>query len=547
MPAVPRLRPRGCGQFHVLHLAKARVTPALRRAAALLALAAAGCGSPTATTGSNPPPGPRPVLPRTYRPSGHMAAGDVAVRLFQWSWTDVAAECESVLGPTGYRAALVSPPQEHAVLSSGSWGEHYQPVSYSIAQTSFGTGAQFQDMVQRCRAAGVDIYADAVINHMSSGSGVGSDGTQYTKYDYPGLYGPGDFHPPCAVTDYQSAANVQDCELLGLADLNTGLASVREKIAGYLISLARLGVAGFRIDAAKHIQPVELDSIVGIVNRTLRAEGRPIPYYFGEVIEGRGEAVQPTDYYGLAYSSGGASDITEFTFRGVGDKFLQLGGQYIAQLNPNGPPGAQFSEQAWGLMPSDKAVVFIENHDTQRQGGLWYGDGQVYRLANVWMLAQPYGYPIVMSSYAFDRSTQAGREAGPPPGAGGGLQSCAASLETTVTGDWVCEHRDPMIAGMVRFRRVTAGAPVDHWWDDGANAIAFSRGALGFVAISREGAPVSAAVEAGMAPGTYCDILTGGRTSSGCAGRSVVVDSTGAVQLDLDANSAIAIDTATRM
>lgn len=477
-----------------------------------------------------------------------MAAGDVAVRLFQWSWTDVTTECERVLAPVGYRAALVSPPQEHAVLDGNPWWEHYQPVSYSIALTSLGTGAHFQDMVQRCNAAGVDIYVDAVINHTSAGSGVGSNGTAYTKYDYPGLYTWSDFHTPCAVTNYQSAANVQDCELLGLSDLETGSASVRQRIADYLIGLARLGVAGFRIDAAKHIQPVELDSILALVDYTLSAEGRPVPYYFAEVIDNQHEAVHASDYYGLAYGSGGAADITEFIFHGAGDKFLGTNGQQLAQLDPDGAPGSQFSEQAWGLIPADKAVVFLENHDTQRGGGIWYRDAQTYRLANVWMLAQPYGYPIVMSSYAFDRGSQGGRDAGPPPGAGGaGLQRCAASLESATLGDWVCEHRDPMVAGMVGFRRVTAGAPLERWWDDGANAIAFSRGSRGFVAISRESAPLTATIATGMPPGSYCDILTGGRTVTGCAGAPVVVDSTGVVQLRLEANSAIAIDAATRM
>lgn len=505
-----------------------------------------GCGGSATPIPTGLPPG-QPTLSPTYRPSGHMAAGDVAVRLFQWSWLNVAAECESVLGPDGYRAALVSPPQEHAVLPGNPWWEHYQPVSYSIALSSFGTGAEFQAMVQRCRAAGVDIYVDAVINHMTAGAGVGSNGTVYTKYDYPGLYGQSDFHTPCLVTNYQDAANVQDCELFGLADLNTGLPAVQQKIAGYLISLAQLGVAGFRIDAAKHIQPVELDSIVGIVNRTLRAQGLPLPYYFAEVSGGAGEAVRPADYFGLGYSSGGSADITEFTFRGVGDKFLGIGGQYLAQLDPAGPPGSQFSEQAWGLMPSDKAVVFLENHDTQRQGGIWYRDGQVYRLANVWMLAEPYGYPIVMSSYAFNRGDTASTNAGPPPGAGGsGLQTCAADMATAVPGDWVCEHRDPMIAGMVAFRRVTAGTPVQRWWSDGANAIAFSRGATGFVALNRDGAPVTATVSTGLAPGSYCDILSGGRSATGCAGTTITVDSTGAVALALAANSAIAIDVATR-
>src|SRR5258706_3428862 len=125
-------------------------------------------------------------------------------------------------------------------------------------------------MVTRCKTAGVDIIVDAVINHMTNypSPGVGSNGTAYSKYSYPGLYDSGDFHTPCALNNYQSAANVQDCELLSLPDLNTGLPVVRGKIAGYLIALSRLGVAGFRIDAAKHIQQVELDKIFAIVDST---------------------------------------------------------------------------------------------------------------------------------------------------------------------------------------------------------------------------------------------------------------------------------------
>jgi alpha-amylase len=530
--------------------------PPARAAFALATLVLAACGGGDGLP-SAPAPQPtpsRPGLAQTYRPSGHMAAGDVFVHLFEWRWTDVAAECENVLGPAGFRAVQVSPPQEHSVQASGTWSERYQPVSYSIDRSRSGTGAEFAAMVGRCRAAGVDIYVDAVINHMTNvpSPGVGSNGTAYSKYSYPGLYTEADFHPPCTVSNYASAANVQDCELFGLPDLNTGSASVRQKIAEYLVRLSRLGVAGFRIDAAKHMQQAELDSILGLVDRTLAAEGRPLPYYFAEVSAGAGEALGPRDYYGLAYGSGGAADITEFTFRGVGDKFLGTGGQHVSQLNPNGTAGNQFSAQAWGLMPADKAVVFLENHDTQRQGGISYRDGQAYRLANVWMLAQPYGYPSVMSSFAFDRSSQAGRDAGPPSDAGGATKStksvvCAASLETAATGQWVCEHRDPYISRMVGFRRAVAGTDVNHWWDDGANAIAFSRGDRGFVAINREPASVSAPVATGLPSGTYCDLLTGGRVGTDCAGARLTVDGTGSIQLTLGPNSAVAVDAATKL
>src|SRR5436190_18732678 len=109
-------------------------------------------GIPTPTPG--PPPPPRPTLSPTYRPSGHMAAGDVFVHLFEWKWTDVATECQQVLGPAGFTAVQISPPEEHSVQPpSYPWSERYQPVSYSIAGSRSGTDAEFAAMVQRCLVA----------------------------------------------------------------------------------------------------------------------------------------------------------------------------------------------------------------------------------------------------------------------------------------------------------------------------------------------------------------------------------------------------------
>src|SRR2546426_11445315 len=114
-------------------------------AAALLALAATGGACAKELAGPAPQ---RPVLAQTYRPSGHMAAGDVFVHLFEWKWTDIAAECETVLGPAGYAAVQISPPQEHSLQPPNyTWSERYQPVSYSIARSRSGTGAEFADMV----------------------------------------------------------------------------------------------------------------------------------------------------------------------------------------------------------------------------------------------------------------------------------------------------------------------------------------------------------------------------------------------------------------
>ncbi|MBI3567957.1 MAG: alpha-amylase family protein [Gemmatimonadetes bacterium] len=509
-----------------------------------LALGLAGCSSSSAgpsspsNNGGTTVPVGRPVLPQTYRATGHAAAGDVFVFLFEWSWLDVATECERVLAPAGYKAAYVSPPQEHMVQPGGPWSNRYAPVSYSIAKSQSGTRDDFVAMVSRCHAVGVDIYADAVINHMTGGSGTGSNGTVYTKYHYPPLYDTTDFHPPCLVTDYTNAANVQDCELFGLADLNTGSASVQQKIADYLVSLATIGVAGFRVDAAKHIQPVELDGIVKRVDEAVTAAGKPAPYFFLEISGAPNEAVQPTDYFGLGYSSGGAADITEFNFRAVGDRFLNNGGR-VASLS-------SFSQRTWGLLPADKAVVFLENHDTQRSGGISYRDGDTYRLANVFMLAQPYGYPVVMSSYAFDLTSQIGRDAGPPPFANGAGVPCAAPMQSAVVGQWVCEHRDAWITRTIAFRKAVAGTDMNTMWDNGSDAVAFSRGTQGFVAINNGTASLTASIPSSLPSGAYCDLLTGGRGATGCVGRTVTVSTDRTVPLTLDAKSAVLLSTGQR-
>src|SRR5690606_35328404 len=60
-------------------------------------------------------------------------AAGVFVHLFEWPWTDIATECESFLGPTGYSAVQVSPPNEHwARTTNPPWWQRYQPVSYQL-------------------------------------------------------------------------------------------------------------------------------------------------------------------------------------------------------------------------------------------------------------------------------------------------------------------------------------------------------------------------------------------------------------------------------
>lgn len=73
----------------------------------------------------------------------------------------------------------MSPPQEH--ILGDEWWTRYQPVSY-IIQSRSGDRNGFSEMVQRCNAAGVQIIADAVINHMTGHDGC-CEGTAGSPFD----------------------------------------------------------------------------------------------------------------------------------------------------------------------------------------------------------------------------------------------------------------------------------------------------------------------------------------------------------------------------
>jgi alpha-amylase len=472
------------------------------------------------------------------------------VQLFEWPWPDISKECQLYLGPKGFAAVQVSPPSEHAVLPGFPWYERYQTVGYGLDRSRSGTRAEFVAMVQACTAAGVDVYVDAVINHTTSQlGGTGSNGTVFQKYDYPGLYAPTDFHQPTcqiAPSDYTtSALHVQTCELEDLADLDTGADHVRATLAGYLSALVEMGVRGFRIDSAKHISPADLDAIVTAV--AAATPTFPTPFYLFEVTDPGGEIVVPSDYFGTGNASGVFASVTEFRYGGLGDRFRTDSTLTLSNLKTFGP-------DAWGLIPSDRAIAFTNNHDTQRATALFYQDEPYYDLANVFMLAWPYGYPSIMSGYAFDRSTQAGQDRGPPSDGQGNttpvyppgstVPTCVtpASLGSAPVGSWTCEHRVPSIAGMVAFRAATAGvAAVTDWWDDGSNLIAFGRGNLGFVVINRESQPVTRSFQTELPAGRYCDVVAGDLVGASCSGATIAVGSDGGAVITAPASGAVAI------
>ncbi len=428
---------------------------------------------------------------------------EVTATLFEWSFSSVATACTNTLGPKGYGFVEVSPPQEH--IQGAQWWTSYQPVSYQIAGR-LGTEAQFSSMVSTCHAAGVKVVADAVINHMTAGSGTGTAGTVYTKYTYPGTYQNQDFHScRTEVSNYADRSNVQNCELVGLADLDTGSEYVRATIASYLNRLTALGVDGFRIDGAKHIAASDLSAIKAKLTN-------PSVYWAQEVIYGAGEAVQPSEYTATG-------DVDEF--RAAYDLKRMFTSDKLTYLSTWG--------ESWGYLPSANARVFVDNWDTERNGSTLNATyGSTYTLANVFVLAWPYGSPNVFSGYSYTNG-----DAGPPNG--GTVNAC-------FTDGWTCQHAWRPVANMVAFRNATRGNAVTNWWSNGNNAIAFGRGSAGHVVINKEGSSITRQFQSSLPAGRYCDVIHGDRATNGsCTGPTYVVASNGTFWASAGAGDSIAL------
>ncbi|CAE7230916.1 mok11 [Symbiodinium natans] len=510
----------------------------------------------------------------------------IAVHLFEWSWQDVGSECENYLGPAGFNAVQVSPPSEH--ILGDSWATRYQPVSYKL-ESRGGSTDDFVSMVSRCRSAGVNIMVDVVLNHMagpfvfspekdrgkacgqhedtpksSTAKCLGWDNTEYGNREYlngrKGLdwydrsmfhHYPDNEHANCGLPPWTN--NKRLCDMYGLPDLNTEDKNVQKQLRAYLFELLETGVTMIRVDAAMNIYPESLAQVVLAL---------PWEYivqeYYPDMFEDKENREKAT-------SIGSATDFTfgqrvaESLFDGNAGSWYNRSRQLgeLLQLQREGFPDCRY-RICESPVPSDRALLFLDNHDQQRERWkpevkgqppstpvcYWdgrdigscrpiYKHGQVYALAQLYMLAWPYGADRrssvrLMSSYGFHEFNEG------PPGVGrDSLRDKAASpvvcrsapttspvtdaYDNDTAKPWVCEHRWQGVSGTIRFRQFSNGsAEVHSTWDDGDGHIGFSLGHVGFAAFSRgynwytkqgSHAAISLAGKStGLPTGCYCNL-----------------------------------------
>ncbi|XP_061489842.1 alpha-amylase 1-like isoform X2 [Rhineura floridana] len=332
-----------------------------------------------------------------------------------------------------------------------------------------------------------------------------------------------------------AGVQVRNCRLSGLVDLAQRRDDVRSRIAEYMNHLVDIGVAGCRIDASKHIWPEDINAILSKVhnlNMKWFAKGSR-PFIYQEVIDLGGEAVQSSEYFRNG-------QVIEFKYGAeLGIVLRKWDGEKMANLKSWG--------ENWSLMPSEKAIAFVDNHDNQRGHGaggasiLTFWNPRLYKMAVGFMLAHPYGFTRIMSSYRWQRVIRNGKDlndwAGPPSNSDGSIKPVTISTNGTCGNDWVCEHRWDQIRKMVTFQNVVYGQPLTRWWDNNNNQVAFGRDGKRFIVFNNDNRVLSVMLPTGLPPGIYCDVISGQKEGNLCTGIQIHVAANGTADFQINSET----------
>jgi len=183
--------------------------------------------------------------------------------------------------------------------------------------------------------------------------------------EFPAVpFGPLDFHCERVLSSWNDPLELNAGWLSGLTDLDTERDNVQERIAAYWTDLIGIGFSGFRIDAAKHIQPQDLVAIFGKFKRNL---GGALPgdfFTWMEVLLG-GEADMlmcngKSDYN---YGSGFVDKFQKAGFTADEINKLKIWNSGYPKEPEKGIPDCDI-----GKSGTQRVVIQNDDHDQQNPG-----------------------------------------------------------------------------------------------------------------------------------------------------------------------------------
>jgi alpha-amylase len=240
----------------------------------------------------------------------------------EWTWSKIMQNLERIKA-AGYTAILISP---HQAACGGNQSLGYDPYDFRVFNSAHGTAEELAALIQKTHAAGLQIYADMVLNHMCS-----------NNFNYPRFHSE-HFHHVGGINNWHDQWQLENGSLFGLEDLSQESSYVRGELWEFLVKTNNMGFDGYRWDAAKHV-PLWYwkDHIVNNVN----AWGK---YNVGEVYDGNVTYLLQYVETGMSVTDYSLYYAMQESFRFTGN-LAALDGAGLAAVN--GP----------------KALTFVENHD----------------------------------------------------------------------------------------------------------------------------------------------------------------------------------------
>ena len=270
----------------------------------------------------------------------------------------------------------------------------YDTTDYYTVEADYGTNEDFKRLVEEAEARGIKVVIDLVLNHTSSQhpwfqEALRDPGSPYRDWylwakerpRYQGPWGQRVWHPSPAADEFYYG--VFWSEMPDLNYRNPAVTEEAQRISRFW--LEEMGVAGFRMDAIKHMveyQVAQADTIE--THNWLRdyrawlAEAAPGAYTIGEIFGATPADLQAyypdqMDYY-FVFSVGEA----------IRDAIL-IGesGRYVAAV-----------DGAYGQLPFQRWAPFLTNHDQDRIMSQLGDDPAKAKLAALALLTLP-GQPYV--------------------------------------------------------------------------------------------------------------------------------------------------------
>ncbi|MDJ1432290.1 alpha-amylase domain-containing protein [Halostagnicola sp. A-GB9-2] len=322
----------------------------------------------------------------------------VALQFFHREWTEIEARIPDI-AETGFGAIWIQQPAEGKLdwddlTYDGSTGHYdevgpfghrdhhpplgYQPVDLENFDSSLGTEAELESLIETAHEHGIKVIVDVVLNHMANPDG--PDGT----VDWPQFDEDEHFHDNGTLGDdceVDGEAADYECDLLGLPSLDVDHPEVQSAHEAYLQRVADLGADGLRYDAAAHVWPWYMQEHVN-----------PLADDLG--LWRVAEVWDEGDVDGLLEWADTGMTVFDFPlYSAIVDAFDNGS---MENLSQNASPGVVHQD------PS-AAVTFVQNHDTvgpnvqETDDAQTVPEGREVELAEAFVLAYA-GMPMIYRS-----------------------------------------------------------------------------------------------------------------------------------------------------